>query len=175
MIRPATAGYITSSFGYRVNPLNGKKNSFHSGTDMVTSKYEVYPVAPGTVAGLYRKTSCGGNMLFINHNVGGVHYTSAYFHLSEVKVSVGKYVDVNTVIGITGGNAKNSKAGGYTPWDKCTTGRHLHLSVAKGWFFKEYSSYSAFTARLINPVSVINFPKNGKLHQWFRDRTTIYK
>ena len=174
-IRPTTAGYITSGFGYRVNPLNGKKQSFHSGTDMVTSKGEVYPVAPGTVAGMYKRTSCGGNMLFINHNVGGVHYTSAYFHLYQFKVKVGDSVDVNTVIGITGGNIRYPNSGGYTPWDRCTTGRHLHLSIAKGWFFKEYSSYSKFTANLINPVSVVNFPSNGKTGKWFRDRTTIYK
>ncbi len=174
MIRPATKGYITSSFGYRTSPISGKKNSFHSGTDMVTSKPQVYPVAPGTVAGFYSKTSCGGNMLFINHNVGGVHYTSGYFHLSQVNVKVGDKVDVNTVIGLTGGNIKYPNSGGYTPWDKCSTGRHLHLSIAKGWFFKEYTSYSTFTSKLVNPVSVINFPSNGKLHKWFYDRTTIY-
>ena len=175
MLRPTNKGYLTSPFGYRTDPISGRKGSFHSGTDMVSSDNKVYPVAPGTVAGIYWKTSCGGTMLFINHNVGGTKYTSGYFHLAEVKVSIGQKVDVNTQIGVTGGNNKNKAWGGYTPWDRCSTGRHLHLSIARGWFFKEYSSYSTFTSKLVNPVSVVNFPKNGSLYNWFYDRTTIYK
>ncbi len=169
MLRPANKGYLTSSFGYRTDPITGKKGSFHSGTDMVTSDNKVYPVAPGTVAGIYWKTSCGGTMLFINHNVGGVKYTSGYYHLAQVKVSIGQKVDVNTQIGVTGGTKS------LTPWDRCSTGRHLHLSIARGWFFKEYTSYSTFTSKLVNPVTVVNFPKSGKLYNWFYDRTTIYK
>lgn len=176
MLRPTNKGYLTSSFGYRTDPVTGRKGSFHSGTDMVTSDGKVYAVAPGTVAGIYWKTSCGGTMLFINHNVGGTHYTSGYYHLYQVKVSVGQKVDVNTQIGVAGGNNKNAAWGAYTPWDSCSTGRHIHLSIARGWFFKEYTSYSTYTSKLINPVTVVNFPKGGKqLYQWFYDRTTIYK
>ena len=131
MIRPATKGYLTSPFGYRTDPITGKKGSFHSGTDMVTSDNKVYAVAPGTVAGIYWKTSCGGTMLFINHNVGGQKYTSGYYHLSQVKVSVGQKVDVNTQIAVAGGNNKNAAWGAYTPWDSCSTGRHIHLSIAR--------------------------------------------
>ena len=174
-LRPTNKGYLTSSYGYRTDPITGRKGSFHSGTDMVSSDNKVYPVAPGTVAGIYWKTSCGGTMLFINHNVGGTKYTSGYFHLAEVKVSIGQKVDVNTQIGVAGGNNKNKAWGGYTPWDSCSTGRHIHLSIARGWFFKEYTSYSTFTSKLINPVSVVNFPKNGALYNWFYDRTTVYK
>ena len=169
MLRPTNKGYITSSFGYRTDPITGKKGSFHSGTDMVSSDNKVYPVAPGTVAGIYWKTSCGGTMLFINHNVGGTKYTSGYFHLSTVNVSIGQKVDVNTQIGKTGGTKS------LTPWDHCSTGRHLHLSIARGWFFKEYSSYSTFTSKLVNPVNVVNFPSKGAKYKWFYDRTTIYK
>ena len=169
MLRPTAKGYITSSFGYRTDPISGRKGSFHSGTDMVSSDNKVYPVAPGTVAGIYWKTSCGGTMLFINHNVGGTKYTSGYFHLSTVNVSIGQKVDVNTQIGKTGGTKS------LTPWDHCSTGRHLHLSIARGWFFKEYSSYSTFTSKLVNPTSVVNFPSKGAKYKWFYDRTTIYK
>ena len=32
-----------------------------------------------------------------------------------------------------------------------------------------------YTSKLINPITVVNFPKGGKqLYQWFYDRTTIY-
>ena len=167
MIRPINSGYITSYFGYRVDPISGRANSFHSGTDM-TGDTAVYAVAPGRVAGIYWKTSCGGNMLFINHNVNGVTYTSGYYHLYQVYVGVGDYVDQNTQVGVMGGTSW------LTPWDGCSTGRHLHLSIAHGLFFQDYSSYSTFTSKLINPPSVINFPQNGLKGVYWWDRTTVY-
>ena len=168
MIRPINSGAITSYFGYRKDPITGKNNSFHSGTDMAGDS-KVYAVAPGRVAGIYWKTKCGGTMLFVNHNINGTNYTSGYYHLYQVKVSVGDYVDQNTQIAVTGGTR------GLTPWDGCSTGRHLHLSIAKGLFFKEYSSYSKFTSKLINPTSMINFPHNGTKGYYWSNRTTIYK
>lgn len=168
MIRPIKSGSITSYFGYRKDPITGKSNSFHSGTDMAGST-DVYAVAAGRVAGIYWKTSCGGTMLFINHNVGGTKYTSGYYHLYKVKVKVGDVVTANTNIGTSGGTKS------LTPWDGCSTGRHVHLSIAKGWFFKDYSSYSKFTAKLIDPTSVVNFPHGGKKGYYWSNRTTIYK
>ena len=47
---------------------------------------------------------------------------------------VGDYVDQNTQIGVMGGNPS------VTYWDKCTTGTHLHFSVARGLYLKDYSS-----------------------------------
>ena len=168
MIRPINSGTITSYFGYRKDPITGKNNSFHSGTDMAGDS-KVYAVAPGRVAGIYWKTKCGGTMLFINHNINGTTYTSGYYHLYQVKVSIGDYVDQNTQVGVTGGTSS------LTPWDRCSTGRHLHLSIARGLFFKEYSSYSTFTSKLINPPSVINFPHNGTKGYYWSNRTTVYK
>ena len=167
MIRPINYGFVTSYFGYRIDPISGRANSFHSGTDMA-GDINVYAVAPGRVAGIYWKTSCGGNMLFINHNINGITYTSGYYHLYQVYVGVGDYVDQNTQIGVTGGT------NWLTPWDGCSTGRHLHLSIAHGLFFQDYFSYSTFTSKLINPPSVINFPQNGAKGVYWWDRTSYY-
>ena len=164
MVRPVVSGRITSSFGYRLHPT---KNywKLHSGTDIAGGSTDVYAVAPGTVAGVMWKTSCGGTMLFVHHNINGTHYTSAYYHLYKVLVNIGDYVDQNTKIAVTGGT--NS----LTPWDSCSTGRHLHLSIARGLYMKEYTSWSTYTAKLVNPVSVINFPAKGV---WFSNRNTQY-
>lgn len=164
MIRPVNSGRITSSFGYRLHPTK-KVWKLHSGTDIAGGSTDIYAVAPGTVAGIMWKTSCGGTMLFVHHNINGTHYTSAYYHLYKVLVEIGDYVDQNTKIAIMGG------AKSLTPWDTCTTGRHLHLSIARGLYMKEYTSWSKYTSKLVNPVSVINFPNKGV---WFSNRTTQY-
>ncbi len=164
MIRPIVSGRITSSFGWRSNPL-GSGTKFHNGIDLSGGSTEVYSPAPGTVAGITWKASCGGNMLYIHHNINGVHYTTSYFHLAKVMVSIGDYVDQNTQIGVMGG-AKWS-----TPWDGCSTGTHLHFSVARGLYLKEYSSWNTYIAKQINPVSVINFPAKGV---WISNRINTY-
>ncbi len=162
-IRPVSSGRITSSFGWRFNPL-GSGSSFHNGMDISGGSTSVYAPAPGTVAGITWRASCGGNMLYIHHNINGVNYTTGYYHLAKVMVSIGDYVDQNTQIGVMGGNRS-------TPWDHCSTGTHLHISVARGLYLKEYSSWNTWISRQINPASVINFPAKGV---WFSNRTKKY-
>ena len=164
MIRPIVTGRITSNFGWRKNPL-ASGNSFHNGIDLSGGSTAVYAPAPGTVAGITWKASCGGNMLCIHHNINGVLYTTSYFHLAKVHVAIGDYVDQNTQIGVMGGSKST------TPWDSCSTGTHLHFSVARGLYLKEYFSWSTYISRQVNPVSVINFPAKGV---WISNRTKKY-
>ena len=164
MIRPLTSFSITSEFGYRVHPIS-KVWKFHSGMDLAGGSTDVYAVAPGTVAGISWKNSCGGTMIFVHHNINGAYYTSTYMHLYKVKVNVGDYVDQNTKIAVTGGYKT------LTPWDNCSTGRHLHLSISRGLYLKEYTSWNTWTAKLINPRTMINFPKQGV---WVSNRTKVY-
>ena len=164
MIRPLTSFSITSEFGYRVHPIT-KVWKFHSGMDMAGGSTDVYAVAPGTVAGISWKNSCGGTMIFVHHNINGSYYTSTYMHLYKVKVNIGDYVDQNTKIAVTGGYKT------LTPWDKCSTGRHLHLSISRGLYLKDYTGWSTWTAKLINPRTMINFPKSGV---WVSNRTKQY-
>jgi len=164
MIRPIINGRITSNFGWRVHPTTGKY-AMHNGIDIAGGETTIYAAAPGTVAGISWKTSCGGTLLFVHHNINGVYYTTSYFHVSKVLVSIGDYVDQNTQIAVMGGNPS------LTPWDRCTTGTHLHFSVARGLYLKEYSSWNTYIAKQINPVSVVNFPSKGV---WISNRTTTY-
>ena len=163
MKRPLISGAISSEFGYRLHPTQNVYK-LHSGIDMYGAT-DVYAVAPGTVAGVSWKNSCGGTMLFIHHHINGRFYTSTYAHLYQVKVKVGDYVQVDTPIAVTGGSKL------LTPWDSCTTGRHLHLSIANGLYLQDYTSWNTYISKLINPRTMINFPKIGI---WFSNRTKLY-
>ena len=163
MIRPLVSGAVSSEFGYRLHPTQ-HVYKLHTGIDMYGST-KVYAVAPGTVAGISWKNSCGGTVLYVHHNINGKYYTSAYNHLYQVLVKTGDYVDQNTQIAVTGGTPS------LTPWDSCTTGRHLHLTLATGLYMKEYVSYSTFTSKLINPRTMVNFPAKGV---WFSNKNQVF-
>ena len=166
-VRPVISGRITSLFGTRCYTRNNGQYycGFHNGIDIAGGDSRVYSAAPGTVGAILYQQSCGGNMIFIHHNVGGNYYTSAYFHVKNIQVRVGDYVDQNTVIATMGG-------GPDTWWyDTCTTGTHLHFAVATGLYMKDYMYWSTYSARNINPKSVVNFPGAGV---WFSNRVYQY-
>lgn len=160
--RPTQFGSVTSEWGPR--DLLGK--NWHEGIDVgVGVGTPVYSIGNGIVAAVVRY-DCGGNMVIVWHNIKGQYYTSVYAHLSSVNVQAEQMVDRNTIVGYSGGTA-----GGY---DKCTTGPHLHLTVATGRFLKDYSNwtYELNQKYSINPRDVINFPA-GLYHRW-TDRLTAY-
>lgn len=157
--RPLIAGKVSSNYGYRTYWINGaQKSEFHYGMDFSAAHgTPVYSVADGKVVGFTPKYKCGGNMLYIAHNINGQKYTSAYYHLASVKVKVGDTVTYNTVIGYSGGSPS------IETWDKCTTGAHLHLQIATGAYLMDsgYTYYSQFQSRSINPRNIINIPAYG--------------
>lgn len=160
--RPTEHGYITSEWGPR--DLLGR--SWHEGIDIGASVgTTVYAVANGMVAGVV-SYNCGGNMVVVHHNINGQTYTSVYAHLSGVNVSEGQTVNRNTIIGYSGGSA-----GGY---DLCTTGPHLHVTIARNLFWVDYYdwTYELNVKYSIDPRSVINFP--GGLYNDWDDRITAY-
>lgn len=173
--RPLVSGRVTSVWGYRSFTLNGKPYSdFHPAVDYSASHgAKVYSSSEGVVA--YVKNAkkryddgygnqCGGNMVFINHKVNGVNYTTGYLHLKSIAVKEGQVVDANTVIGYVGGTSKEY-------WDNCSTGAHLHFQIAKGYWGDTYKSYSGFTSYSFDPYKKVNMPKLG---QSFSNRKTKY-
>lgn len=160
-IRPLTKGKITSPFGWRIHPTKGGWK-FHNGIDIGGNSEgtKIYASAAGIVGKITRKSSCGGNMVYIWVYVKGVPYTVVYMHLLEVKVSVGDAVTTSDVIGTVGGG-KGTKS-----YDKCSTGAHLHYGVSKNNHYLKSKSetYSKFTANMIDPP---NFPAYGS---WFYSR-----
>jgi len=160
-IRPLTKGKITSPFGWRIHPTKGGWK-FHNGIDIGGNGEgtKIYSSAAGIVGKITRKSSCGGNMVYIWVYVKGVPYTVVYMHLLNVYVNVGDAVTTSTVIGTVGGG-KGTKS-----YDKCSTGAHLHYGVSKNNHYLKSKSetYSKFTANMIDPP---NFPTYGS---WFYSR-----
>ena len=59
-------------------------------------------------------------------------------HVHTIKVSLGDYVTVNTVIAGSGGGES---------YDYCTTGPHLHFSIMKGKSYLQPRNYVSFPAK----------------------------
>lgn len=104
--------YITSPFGYRVNPITGKKE-LHEGVDYGCNglKIPVYPIVNGKVL------SCGTDITkakFVYVYFPSLDKVGLYYHLSQINVKKGETVTTDTKLGLTGktGNA---------------TGIHLHF------------------------------------------------
>ena len=157
--KPLVRGTITSYYGYRIDPLTGKSTKFHSGDDIGGNKEgtNVYATANGTVGKIIRKATCGGNQVYVWHTIGGKKYTSLYMHLLTINVSIGDKVDSNTVVGTVGGGK------GTWAWETCSTGAHLHFTLATGWYGDKnsYLSYSKFLANTIDPKQTLNLPNKG--------------
>lgn len=149
--RPVASGRVNANYGY-----TAYYGSFHDGMDIgVPHGTPVYSVATGTVMKISYKSSCGGNMVYIGHYTGSGRYTSGYFHLASVNVSVGQVVTPDTVIGYSGG------VPGIETWDRCSTGAHLHLQFGTGIFMSDYFYYSNYAARKFDARQLINFPPMG--------------
>jgi len=108
------SGFISSSFGNRVDPFNGSV-AFHSGTDIAAScGNPMYAASTGTVeyAGWY-----GGYGFYvrINHGAG---LTTAYGHIQQggINVQIGQPVSVGQQIALIGTTGRS-------------TGCHLHFEV----------------------------------------------
>ncbi|MDO4963691.1 MAG: peptidoglycan DD-metalloendopeptidase family protein [bacterium] len=158
---PSASGfYVPITYWTHIYEFHDHDN----GLDLSTPEGQaVHPIADGVVVDIWYQYNCGGNMVWIAHNVNGQKYTSAYFHLSSVNVSLDQQVSHNSVIGYSGGIRRGSS---YNYYDNCTTGPHLHLQVATGhydrivrssWDGNIHISYSAWNARSINPRNIINF------------------
>ena len=106
---------ITSRFGWRSNPFNGRGKEFHRGIDIDCQEGDsVFAWRDGTVIYTgYNKLS--GNMVNIVHADG---YMSKYHHLKKYVVKKGQKVRGGELIGLAGKSGR-------------VTGAHLHFSILK--------------------------------------------
>lgn len=105
-------GRITSPFGYRISPIN-RRREFHKGMD-IANKSNTDIVAAGAGIVTYSGYNGGyGRMIILSHGNG---YTSVYAHNRENLVSVGQRVDKGQVISKMGSTGRS-------------TGPHVHFEV----------------------------------------------
>lgn len=126
-LMPLQKGRITQNY-------YNTKTRQHNAIDM--SNYEgapIYPPVAGTVINIWRN-SCGHIIAFIKHRVDGQTYTTVYYHLKTISVSVGQTVTAQTQIGTQGGNPR---------YDSCTTGSHLDFKLFKGEYGKTFFSLTS--------------------------------
>ena len=110
--RPVNTGWISSLFGWRTDPINGKKE-FHQGIDFASKPgSNVTSVAAGIVTWSGRRSGYG-NLVEINHGSG---YLTRYAHNKENLVNVGEKVEKGQIIAIMGSTGHS-------------TGTHVHFEV----------------------------------------------
>lgn len=109
---PIDGGWISSSYGYRTDPITGR-DAFHAGTDFAThAGNSVHAVAGGVVT-FSGQRGAYGHMVEINHGNG---YTTRYAHNKENLVRVGEVVRAGDEIALIGSTGRS-------------TGPHVHLEV----------------------------------------------
>ena len=145
---PLARGCVTSEyvgFGQRTDWSDSVSGHHGIDLDCVVEGTNVYAAANGVVARVVNRSSCGGNMVFVYHNVNGTAFTTVYMHLLRINVSEEQAVGPDTKIGEVGGGSTAS-------YDGCTGGVHLHFGIAYGHNAYSFNSYS------FNPRNIYNFP-----------------
>ena len=109
---PVSGGWISSLFGWRTDPISGKKE-FHTGVDFARkSGSDVSSVAAGIVTWSGQHSGYG-NMIEISHGNG---YVTRYAHNKINLVVVGDKVEKGQKIAVMGSSGRS-------------TGPHVHFEV----------------------------------------------
>lgn len=112
LIAPVDSYHVTSSFGKRKDPFNGKW-AMHEGVDMGGwPGTPVMAAAPGVVVYAARQNGYG-NKVVIDHGCG---VTTTYAHLRKINVKKGQRVDHRETIGKLGSTGRS-------------TGPHVHYEI----------------------------------------------
>ena len=111
-VLPASLEYISSGFGFRIDPFTGA-GAFHPGLDFRgPSGAPIYAAARGTISFVGQRSGYG-NCVEIDHGNGLV---TRYAHMSGFRTVQGKAVQPGDVIGLIGSTGRS-------------TGPHLHFEV----------------------------------------------
>ena len=112
--RPITAGWLSSNYGKRVDPITGQP-AWHQGIDFAgRAGTPVVAVAGGVVTYAGRRTGYG-MLVEIHHGDG---YATRYGHHQALSVKVGEVVKKGQQIGLMGSSGRS-------------TGPHVHFELLK--------------------------------------------
>jgi hypothetical protein len=112
--RPVSSGYISSYFGERADPFDGRE-AFHKGVDFAGNLgSDVVAVAAGVVTWAGERSGYG-KLIEINHGDG---YSTRYAHNQRALVSVGETVKRGEPIALMGSTGHS-------------TGPHVHFEVLR--------------------------------------------
>ncbi len=112
-INPGSKYRLSSSFGYRRDPISGRSTR-HQGVDFATdSGNPIYVTGDGVVESVKFEFFGYGNQVVIDHGFG---YKTRYAHLRNIGVVEGMKVKRGECIGESGNSGKS-------------TGPHLHYEV----------------------------------------------
>lgn len=125
---PVKGGYMSSRYGWRIDPISGKR-SMHTGLDFAGKPgSEIVTVASGVVTWTGRDGDYG-NTVEISH---GDDYVTRYAHNKEILVQPGDVVRKGETIALMGSSGR-------------ATGNHLHYEVYKNGRSVDPASYVART------------------------------
>jgi murein DD-endopeptidase MepM/ murein hydrolase activator NlpD len=114
------SGAISSSFGYREDPVNGK-GAFHAGVDLLARRGEkIMATADGTVIQANNNGDYG-RFIEIRHGNG---FTTHFAHLQKYKVKKGDKVKRGQVIGLVGTSGRST--GAHLHYELCLNGRPIN-------------------------------------------------
>lgn len=112
---PVDYPYLSSSFGWRRNPVTGR-HSMHEGLDFAAPSGTPIYASSGGVVTQARFRSGYGNLVEIIHGNG---LSTRYAHASSIKVKEGDLVEKGQTIALVGSTGRS-------------TGPHLHFEVRMG-------------------------------------------
>ena len=135
-ISPADPYWLTSTFGYRKDPFNGKRTAHH-GIDMAGPVgLDIHCTGAGIVVLAKMNRHGYGKEVVVDHGFG---YTSRYAHLHGINVVKGQELKRGEVVGTLGSTGRS-------------TGPHLHYEIRKDkravnpfYFFYENLSSEEYT------------------------------
>ena len=112
--RPLQEGWISSGFGYRTDPVTGRRE-FHGGVDFAgKAGLEIKAVAAGVVTWSGKRWGYG-NMVEITHGNGLI---TRYAHNRANLVALGDRIGKNQPVAVLGSTGRS-------------TGPHVHFEVAR--------------------------------------------
>ena len=114
-ISPGDPTWLTSSYGYRLDPFT-KRRVAHHGIDLAGSTgLDIHCTGGGTVTIAHVSTYGYGKEVVVDHGFG---LTSRYAHLQDIHVKVGQKLKRGEVVGTLGNTGRS-------------TGPHLHYEIRK--------------------------------------------